>query len=159
MLNLLIFYKKGVFDLSSFYNRYLEICTERKIAPSAAAQAAGFSRAAYSGWGKGSLPSNANLVKLAKYFQLPVSTFSECDDIKARDIKSGIKAKLESIIEEDKKNTVTRSDGKDTASADRHAYVNNLFDQLTFENQIDAIDFLKSKLRSQVIQDNQKESD
>lgn len=46
------------------------------------------------------------------------------------------------------KKPVTVSDGK-SADDDRHEYVNKLFDQLTFENQILAVDYLKKLSQSQ----------
>ena len=78
--------------------------------PSPAGEAAGFSRTAVNGWKKGHLPTDSNLQKLSDFFNIPVSEFHECEDIKARDIKNGIKAKLEVIVESQKK-TATNGDG------------------------------------------------
>lgn len=62
----------------------------------------------------------------------------------------------ENIGPEIKKTATSNGDGKDQ---DRHDYVNSLFDQLNFQNQIDVIDFLKMKLQVQQDQDVPKGSD
>lgn len=103
-----------VFILSSFYNFFIEECARKDVSPSFVASAAGLSRAAYSGWKRGTLPSDTNLTKLAYFFGIPVEAFHECDDIKARDIKLGIQRKINKIAayqKDEEKKTATNGDG------------------------------------------------
>lgn len=55
-----------------FYERFLALCNARDVKPSAVASAIGLSRMNASFWKKGSMPSSANLQKLADYFKVPV---------------------------------------------------------------------------------------
>ena len=48
-----------------------------KKSPSAVATEIGLSRTSPNGWKKGKMPSDVNLNKLAQYFNVPVSYFSE----------------------------------------------------------------------------------
>ena len=100
----------------TFYNRYLDACTAKGVSPSYAAEAAGLSRAAPTGWKKGALPSDVNLNKLANYFGVPVSEFLKCDDIMERNHIKEAKEILERETyeannSEGKKITATKSDG------------------------------------------------
>lgn len=58
-----------------FYERFLDLCIQRNISPSAAAQEAGFSNAAATDWKNGAKPRKANMKKLANYFGVPVEYF------------------------------------------------------------------------------------
>ena len=55
-----------------FYDRFSKLCKERGVAPSAVAEAIGLNRANASFWKQGSVPSTANLEKLADYFGVSV---------------------------------------------------------------------------------------
>lgn len=55
-----------------FYERFLALCNARDVKPSAVASAIGLSKTNASFWKKGSMPSSANLQKLADYFEVPV---------------------------------------------------------------------------------------
>ena len=55
-----------------FYERFLALCNARGIKPTAVADAIGLSRMNASRWKKGTMPSSANLQKLADYFEVPV---------------------------------------------------------------------------------------
>lgn len=59
-----------------FYQKFLDLCIERNISPSAAAQSAGFSNAAATDWKNGAKPRATNLKKLANYFGVPVEYFN-----------------------------------------------------------------------------------
>lgn len=59
-----------------FYEKFLELCNSRHIAPSTAAQEAGFSNAAATDWKNGCKPRKKNLQKLANYFGVPVEYFN-----------------------------------------------------------------------------------
>lgn len=60
-----------------FYEKFVNLCVSKGIAPTVAAQEAGFSNATATDWKNGSKPRKANLVKLANYFNVPVEYFSE----------------------------------------------------------------------------------
>ena len=60
-----------------FYDKFLALCIKRNMSPSAAAIDAGFSNAAAAGWKKGAVPRDSAVKKLAAYFGVPVSYFSE----------------------------------------------------------------------------------
>lgn len=55
-----------------FYERFAQLCKEKNISPSAAAEAIGINKANASFWKRGSLPSSKNVQKLAEYFKVPV---------------------------------------------------------------------------------------
>ena len=55
-----------------FYERFLALCNARDVKPTSVADAIGLSRMNASFWKKGSMPSSANLQKLADYFEVPV---------------------------------------------------------------------------------------
>lgn len=52
----------------SFYENYVQLCAEKKVSLSAAAEAVGLSRTSPNGWKKGKQPSDVTLAKLAAYF-------------------------------------------------------------------------------------------
>lgn len=58
-----------------FYEKFLKLCVERNLSPSAAAQEAGFSNAAATDWKNGAKPRKQNMMKLANYFGVPVEYF------------------------------------------------------------------------------------
>ena len=62
-----------------FYDKFLTLCIKKNMSPSAAAIDAGFSNAAAAGWKKGATPRGSAVKKLADYFGVPVSYFSEED--------------------------------------------------------------------------------
>lgn len=55
-----------------FYERFLALCNARGVKPTAVADAIGLSRMNASRWKKGTMPSAANLQKLADYFEVPL---------------------------------------------------------------------------------------
>lgn len=147
--------------MSSFYSFYLDKCAEKGVSPSAAAEAAGLTRSAYTGWGKGALPSNANINKLASFFDISDAEFHECDDIKARDIKQRIKTKLDAIVESSnsKKETATNGDGNQLNLSDMELLMLENFRKLSFEDRFYAIADIKARLHNQTSQDDQQESE
>ena len=146
-------YKYKVVNLLDFYNYYLSLCNRIGMKPSPAGEAAGFSRTAVNGWKRGHLPTDSNLQKLSEFFNVPVSEFHECNDIKARDIKSGIKAKLEEITESNKK-TATSGDGREmTVNDDINSFANSLFIRLPIEKKILLINQMQAELQTQEAQD------
>lgn len=60
-----------------FYDKFLELCIKNNLSPSAAAIDAGFSNAAAAGWKKGASPRPSAIKRIAVYFGVPVSYFSE----------------------------------------------------------------------------------
>lgn len=60
-----------------FYTKFVKLCNERNISPSAAAEEIGLSRAATSKWAIGQTPRKATLLKIAEYFGVPEEYFSE----------------------------------------------------------------------------------
>lgn len=60
-----------------FYTKFVKLCNERNISPSAVAEQIGLSRAANTKWGAGQIPRKATMQKIADYFGVPVSYFSE----------------------------------------------------------------------------------
>ena len=63
--------------MTTFYENYVALCALNKKSPSAVATEIGLSRTSPNGWKKGKMPSDVNLNKLAQYFNVPVSYFSE----------------------------------------------------------------------------------
>lgn len=60
-----------------FYEKFVNLCVSKGVAPTVAAQEAGFSNATATDWKNGSKPRKANLLKLANYFDVPVEYFSD----------------------------------------------------------------------------------
>lgn len=60
-----------------FYDKFLELCIDKNMSPSAAAIDAGFSNAAAAGWKKGAVPRPSAIKRLAKYFGVDEDYFSE----------------------------------------------------------------------------------
>lgn len=59
-----------------FYEKYLTLCSQRGLSPSAAALEIGFSNSAATQWSHGSQPSNASIYKIAQYFQVAPEYFT-----------------------------------------------------------------------------------
>lgn len=60
-----------------FYKRFIELCNSRGVTPSYVGLQVGVSKAAVSGWKNGSSPRDTQMQKIADYFGVPVSYFSE----------------------------------------------------------------------------------
>jgi transcriptional regulator with XRE-family HTH domain len=61
-----------VLSLSTFYEVYVNLCAEKNVSLSAAAESIGLSRTSPNGWKKGKLPQDRTLAKLAAYFNVTV---------------------------------------------------------------------------------------
>ena len=57
----------------NFYDNYLRKCNAKGVSPSRAAIEAGTTKTSVNRWKFGSMPSDATLLKLADYFECPVS--------------------------------------------------------------------------------------
>lgn len=60
-----------------FYKKFIELCNENRVTPSYVGNQIGVSKAAVSGWKTGSMPRDTQLAKIADYFGVPFSYFSE----------------------------------------------------------------------------------
>lgn len=60
-----------------FYDVFLELCAKNRKSPSGVARTIGLSNAAANGWKKGKIPTDVTMAKLADFFDVPVSTFTE----------------------------------------------------------------------------------
>lgn len=60
-----------------FYQQYLKLCGSAGLSPSKAATQAGFSSAHATHWKHGSEPNDSTKLKLAEFFGVDVSYFSE----------------------------------------------------------------------------------
>lgn len=60
-----------------FYKKFIELCNENGVTPSYVGNQIGVSKAAVSGWKTGSMPRDTQLAKIADYFGVPISYFSE----------------------------------------------------------------------------------
>lgn len=58
-----------------FYDRFVKLCNEKGVSPSAAAEQIGLTRSANTKWAEGKIPRKATLVKLADYFGVPPEYF------------------------------------------------------------------------------------
>lgn len=63
--------------MSSFYEKYLQLCVAHGEKPTAVAKKIGLSNAAPSGWKKGKAPSDATRQSIAAYFEIPVDSLDE----------------------------------------------------------------------------------
>ena len=60
-----------------FYERFLTLCNERNISPSKAVLDIGMRKSAVTRWKAGGDPTDASLLRIANYFGVPASYFSE----------------------------------------------------------------------------------
>lgn len=60
-----------------FYKKYIELCNSKGLTPSYVGLQIGVTKATVSGWKKGSLPRDTQLQKIADYFEVPISYFSD----------------------------------------------------------------------------------
>lgn len=58
-----------------FYDKFLALCVERSISPTAAAEAIGMTGSHVTRWKRGSAPLDTTILKLAQYFNVPVDYF------------------------------------------------------------------------------------
>lgn len=62
-----------------FYDKFLELCNQKNKSPSVVADELGFARSSITKWKSGTTLRSANLKRVADYFGVPVSYFSEED--------------------------------------------------------------------------------
>lgn len=60
-------------ECNVFYQRYIEMCNKVGKSPSAMAQEMGLSKTAVNRWKNGGNPTDATAIKIASYFNVPVS--------------------------------------------------------------------------------------
>ena len=60
-----------------FYDKFLELCNQKNKSPSVVADELGFARSSITKWKSGATLRSANLQRVADYFGVPVSYFSE----------------------------------------------------------------------------------
>ena len=64
-----------------FYEKFVRLCNKKGVTPSKAAVDAGATRTAASNWKvRGTKPTTANLIKIADYFDVPVSYFDDREE-------------------------------------------------------------------------------
>lgn len=66
----------------TFYQKYVALCTNSKITPSAAAQKMGISKTTVHRWKNGGGVTDANLQIIANYFGVPVEDLIGDDSVK-----------------------------------------------------------------------------
>lgn len=80
-----------------FYDKFLELCIDKNMSPSAAAIDAGFSNAAAAGWKKGAVPRRSAIKRLADYFGVDEGYFSE-EAPEEKEKASALNEKVEAIM-------------------------------------------------------------
>ncbi len=63
--------------MGNFYEKYVNLCAKVNKSPSKVAEEIGFSRTSPHGWKRGKQPSDANLIRISAYFNVPTDYFSE----------------------------------------------------------------------------------
>lgn len=63
--------------MSTFYEKYVALCAKKNKTPSGAAVDIGLSKGTANGWKTGRQPNDLTIAKIALYFGVPVSYFSE----------------------------------------------------------------------------------
>lgn len=76
------------------YVKYCDLCNRMGVGTTAPAEAIGLSRAAASGWAKGSQPKDRYIVALAKYFGVDVSELCENEQKKSTPSVESVLRKL-----------------------------------------------------------------
>lgn len=101
--------------ISVFYDLYIQLCVQKGVSPSRAAEENGLSRTAVVKWKNGSTPSGATVQKLAAYFGVtadylmggtvpgdPVSTAQSPDDITCDDFTYALLNESRQLTDRDK---------------------------------------------------------
>lgn len=65
-----------------FYSNFLKLCNEINKAPSAVAVELGFQKSSVTKWSRGTLPTKANQLKIANYFEITVEELMNDEDTK-----------------------------------------------------------------------------
>lgn len=60
-----------------FYDKFLSLCSKRGITPSKAVLDIGLSKPAVTRWKNGGHPTDASLLRIATYFNVPIEYFSD----------------------------------------------------------------------------------
>lgn len=84
--------------MTVFYKKLIEQCSKAGISPSAAATKVGLTRAAASGWKKGSAPSDTTRFQLAAVFGLPENYFD--DEKEPEEQKENPTVQMDSEVDE-----------------------------------------------------------
>lgn len=63
----------------SFYEKFYKLCRENGTRPSPVCNAIGISKSGASRWKNGATPDGATILKICKYFDVPVSYFYEAE--------------------------------------------------------------------------------
>lgn len=74
-----------------FYDNFVSYCNDVNKSPSAVASELGLSRASVNGWKHGKIPTDANQIRIAKYFKISIA-----------ELMSGQKEKPSDQVEEPK---------------------------------------------------------
>ena len=61
--------------MDDFYEKFINLCANKRVSPSKAAQENGFSRTAPNGWKNGKQPNDHTIRVLEKYFGVPNGYF------------------------------------------------------------------------------------
>lgn len=80
-----------------FYDKFLELCNQKNKAPSIVADELGFARSSITKWKSGATLRSANLKRVADYFGVPVSYFSE-ETPEEKEIATALNDKVEAIM-------------------------------------------------------------
>ena len=94
--------------MSTFYKKYISLCAKANKSPSAIAEAIGLSRTSPNGWKKGNKPKDTTLEKLATYFDVPASYFSEDNASFENNEKSAMNDTFEMASAEEKMDLAAR---------------------------------------------------
>lgn len=82
-----------------FYDKYVALCAQKGITPSAAAKAIGINKAAVSNWKyRKNGPSDVTMQKIADYFGVPVSELTE-ETKKAPDLTEKDRRDVAKLVE------------------------------------------------------------
>ena len=100
----------------TFYQRFVQLSAERGMSPSKAATEAGLSRAAVSLWSNKTQPSRSALLKLSKFFGIPVRELIKDVEFGQTRLTDSVLAELYSETEEPTDDYVRNSTESDLLS-------------------------------------------
>lgn len=86
-----------------FYDKLLDLCVQKNISPTAAAEAIGMTGSHVTRWKKGFVPLDTTILKLAQYFEVPPSYFAEKEKPAAEN------GELEMMLERLRESSATRA--------------------------------------------------
>lgn len=141
-----------------FYDRYVQLCEQKKVKPSRAAEDAGVSKSAVTNWKKnGAEPTGENVKKLCAYFEVTRSELfgeqnekpaAKSDGLTSKD-KRDIARDLEKIMAEIESTETVMFDGDPATDAAKETLRNAIAMGLEYAKKLNKETYTPKKYRKE----------